>query len=232
VPERDAAATSVDDAAAPSVDGAAAPTYTGLLVDWGGVMTTDLFASFTAFCDKEGLSPDAMREAFRSNAEARELLIALEEGRLEESEFEPQLAALLKVEPTDLIDRLFAGSSLDPLMVAALRAVHESGIRTGLVSNSWGVRRYPRELMAELFDGIVISGEVGMRKPAPRMYELGAERIGLEPAACVYVDDLPFNLKQPLEFGMATIHHVVATETIAELERLLGIDLGKVVGAP
>jgi putative hydrolase of the HAD superfamily len=202
----------------------------GLLVDWGGVLTTDLFASFRAFCEKEGLSPEAMREAFRANPDARKLLIALEEGRIEEAEFEPQLAAMLNVEPSNLIDRLFAGSSLDPLMVAAVRAAHESGIRTGLVSNSWGVRRYPRPLMAELFDGIVISGEVGIRKPAPRMYELGAERIGVEPAACVYVDDLPFNLEPARELGMATIHHVRSTETIAELERLLRRDLQQQVG--
>ena len=213
-----------------SADGAPARAYAGLLVDWGGVLTTDLFASFSAFCEKEGLSPDAMRDAFRSNPEARDLLIALEEGRIEESEFEPQLAALLNVEPLNLIDRLFAGSSLDPLMVAAVRAVHGAGIRTGLVSNSWGVRRYPRDLMAELFDGIVISGEVGIRKPALRMYELGAERIGVEPASCVYVDDLPFNLKPARELGMATIHHMVATETIAELERLLGVELRGAVG--
>jgi epoxide hydrolase-like predicted phosphatase len=215
---------------AAAADGAAARAYTGLLVDWGGVMTTDLFASFRAFCEKEGLSPDAMRDAFRANPEARDLLIALEEGRIEESEFEPQLAALLKVEPLNLIDRLFAGSSLDPLMLAAVRATHDAGVRTGLVSNSWGVRRYPRPLIAELFDGIVISGEVGIRKPAPRMYELGAERIGVEPAACVYVDDLPFNLKPAQELGMATIHHTRATETIAELEPLLRIDLRKQVG--
>jgi epoxide hydrolase-like predicted phosphatase len=217
-------------ASAASADGAAARAYTGLLVDWGGVMTTDLFASFRAFCEREGLSPEAMRDAFRANPEARDLLIALEEGRLEESEFEPQLAALLKVEPLNLIDRLFAGSSLDSLMVVAVRAAHDAGIHTGLVSNSWGVRRYPRPLLGELFDGIVISGELGIRKPAPRMYELGAERIGVEPAACVYVDDLPFNLKPAQELGMATIHHVQATETIAELERLLGVDLGKRVG--
>jgi epoxide hydrolase-like predicted phosphatase len=227
VGEGEAVAAAVD---AASPDGASAQVDTGLLVDWGGVMTTDLFASFRAFCEKEGLSPEAMRDAFRANRDARDLLIALEEGRMEEAEFEPQLAALLKVEPLNLIDRLFAGSSLDPLMVAAVRAAHDSGIRTGLVSNSWGVRRYPRPLMAELFDGIVISGEVGMRKPAPRMYELGAERIGVEPAACVYVDDLPFNLEPARELGMATIHHVRTTETIVELERLLGVDLQKQVG--
>ena len=65
----------------------------------------------------------------------------------------------------------------------------------------------PARLLAELFDGVVISGEVGIRKPAPEIYALGAERIGLEPGACVFVDDLPFNLEPAAELGMATVHH-------------------------
>ena len=71
---------------------------------------------------------------------------------------------------------------------------------------------------------MVISGEVGIRKPAPEIYALGAERIGLEPEACVFVDDLAFNLEPAAELGMATVHHRTAEETIAELERLLGVD--------
>jgi epoxide hydrolase-like predicted phosphatase len=93
------------------------------------------------------------------------------------------------------------------------------------VSNSWGVRRYPRDLLTELFDGVVISGEVGIRKPAPEIYRLGAERIGLDPRDCVFVDDLPFNLAPAAELGMATIRHRTSEETIVELERLLGVDL-------
>jgi putative hydrolase of the HAD superfamily len=206
-------------------DGAARALYTGLLVDWGGVMTTNLFESFRAFCAGEGIEPDALREAFRHDRVARELLIALEEGRMPEEEFEPKLAAMLKVRPEHLIDRLFAGASLDPLMVATVRAAHDSGIRTGVVSNSWGVRRYPRELMAEIFDGVVISGEVGMRKPRPRIYELGAEAIDVPPPECVFVDDLPFNLDPARELGMATIHHTGAEQTIIELDRLFGLEL-------
>jgi putative hydrolase of the HAD superfamily len=71
----------------------------------------------------------------------------------------------------------------------------------------------------------VISGEVGIRKPAPEIYRLGAERIGLEPGACVFVDDLPFNLSAAAELGMATVHHLRAEETIGELEHLLGVSL-------
>jgi putative hydrolase of the HAD superfamily len=71
----------------------------------------------------------------------------------------------------------------------------------------------------------VISGEEGMRKPTPAMYTLGAERIGLAPEQCVYVDDLPFNLTPAEELGMATVHHTDPQRTVGELERLLGVAL-------
>ncbi|MGI8557272.1 MAG: HAD family hydrolase [Solirubrobacteraceae bacterium] len=201
---------------------------TALLLDWGGVLTTDLFHSFGVFCEGEGLDPQALRKAFRGDVNARELLIALEEGRMPESEFEPQLAALLGInDAAGLIDRLFAGAGPDLAMREAVRAARASGVRTGLISNSWGVERYPRELLAELFDGVVLSGEVGMRKPAPEMYTLGAGRAGVEPAACVYVDDLPFNLQPARELGMEVVHHTHAASTIAELERLLGVALAR-----
>ena len=199
--------------------------YRGLLVDWGGVLTSDVFASFRAFCELEGLEPDTIGRRFREDADCRELLIAFETGALPEEEFELQFAPLLGVPAASLIDRLFAGSGPDDEMVEAVRRARAAGVRTGLVSNSWGTRRYPREVLAELFDGVVISGEVGMRKPAPEIYELGAERIGLEPGACVFVDDLPFNLTPAADLGMATVHHQTAGETIGELERLLGVTL-------
>jgi putative hydrolase of the HAD superfamily len=199
--------------------------YRGLLVDWGGVLTSDVFASFRAFCELEGLESDAVRERFRQDRDCRELLIGLETGALAEAEFEPRFAAHLGVAAPGLIDRLFAGSALDYEMIDAVRRARTAGIRTGLVSNSWGTRRYPRDLMGELFDGVVISGEVGARKPAPEIYALGADRIGVDTGACVFVDDLPFNLAPASELGMATVHHVDADHTIPELERLLGVGL-------
>ena len=102
---------------------------------------------------------------------------------------------MLGVAPDGLIDRLFAGGEPEPAMLEAVRRARAAGVRTGLISNSWGTRRYDRALLAELFDGVVISGEEGMRKPTPSIYELGAERIGVAPAQCVFVDDLPFNLE-------------------------------------
>jgi epoxide hydrolase-like predicted phosphatase len=198
----------------------------GLLIDWGGVLTTDLFASFASFFEQEGLETAQVRTLFRDDRDARRLLIDMETGAITEEEFEPRLAEALGVaEHANLIDRMMAGAQPDPVMIAAVRAAKRAGVRTGLVSNSWGTRRYPRDLLAELFDGIVISGEEGTRKPDSRMYELGARRIGRPPEACVYVDDLPFNLEPAAALGMATVHHVDAGTTVAELERLLGREL-------
>jgi putative hydrolase of the HAD superfamily len=197
----------------------------GLLVDWGGVMTTSVFETFRGFCEAEGLSTDAVAQRFRHDTESRELLIGLETGSLPEEDFEPRFAALLGVPAPALIDRLFSRSQLEPAMLAAVRRAREAGVRTGLISNSWGTRRYDRGLLADLFDGVVISGEVGVRKPAPEIYALGAERIGLAPSACVFVDDLPFNLKPAAALGMTAVHHRDPAQTIDELERLLAVDL-------
>lgn len=196
-----------------------------LLIDWGGVLTTNLFASFQAHCLRAHIDPKKLIGRFRDDREARALLIDLETGKLAESAFEVELARLLEVEPDGLIDGLFAGVEPDAAMVGAVRRAREAGIRTALVSNSWGVHRYPHDVMDELFDGVVISGDEGIRKPAKRMYELGAERAGVRPEDCVFVDDLPFNLTPAEEMGMATIHHTDSATTIPELERVLGVSL-------
>jgi putative hydrolase of the HAD superfamily len=198
----------------------------GLLVDFGGVLTTDVFASFREFCEAEGLLPDAVRDRFMEDPRARELLSDLETGRLSAADFESRFAGLLEVSrPEGLIDRLFAGMRPDEEMLAAVRAAKRAGVRTGLISNSWGEGRYDRSQFPGLFDGVVISGVVGVRKPDRRIYELGAAAVDLPPEACVFVDDLGGNLKPARELGMATVHHVRADRTIAELEELLGVPL-------
>ena len=198
---------------------------TALLIDWGGVLTSNLFTSFQDYCVGAEIDPQALSGRFKADPQFRELLIALEKGELDEPAFELRFAKLLEVQPEGLIDGLFAGVAPDTAMLDAVRRAREAGIKTALVSNSWGVHRYPHDLFDELFDGIVISGDEGIRKPSRRMYELGAERAGVDAAACVYVDDLPFNLTPAQELGMATIHHTSAETTVPELERLLGISL-------
>jgi epoxide hydrolase-like predicted phosphatase len=198
----------------------------GLIVDFGGVLTTDVFESFRAFCEAEGLEPDAVRDRFRGDAEARGLLEALELGQITEAEYEPRLASVLGVAPDGLIDRLFGGMQPDEAMVEGVRAARRAGVRTGMLSNSWGDDRYDREQLAELFDAWVISGEVGLRKPDPAIYSLAAERLAVAPEQCVYVDDLPGNLKPAAALGMATVlHGGDADLTLRRAGVLLGVSL-------
>jgi putative hydrolase of the HAD superfamily len=199
----------------------------GLLVDYGGVLTSDLFESFADFCTAEGLDPQVVRHTFSGDREAAKLLVKFECGAIPESEFEPALAAKLGVQRAEgMIDRLFAGMRPEPAMVEAVALARRSGVRTGLLSNSWG-RRYDRSRWDELFDEIVISGDVGMRKPDPRIYALAAEKLGLPPEEIVFVDDLEQNLAPARAAGMGAVHHHASRveRTIAELERELGVTL-------
>jgi epoxide hydrolase-like predicted phosphatase len=196
----------------------------GLLVDWGGVMTTDVFASFAAFCAREGLAADTVMRLFRADPAARGLLEGLETGVVTEGEFEQGLAELLHVPAAGLIGRLMRDARVEPRMTAAVLAARREGMATGLVSNSWGKGGYPRERFAELFDGVVISGEAGVRKPAREIYELGARAVGLRPEQCVFVDDLRGNLKPAGALGMAVVHHTSVDGTLAQLAYLLAVD--------
>jgi putative hydrolase of the HAD superfamily len=197
----------------------------GLLVDYGGVLTSDVFVSFAAFCAARGLPPDTVRDRFRQDPEARALLAGLETGELGEDAFEAGFAALLGVPPAGLIDGLFGGMVADEAMLAAVASARAAGVRTGLLSNSWGTRGYARERFAALFDAVVISGEVGLRKPDPAVYALAAARLQLAPADVVFVDDLPGNLKPAHALGMTTVLHRGADRTVPELEALLGVSL-------
>ena len=197
-----------------------------LLVDFGGVLTTNVFDSFRAFCDREGIDRDAVKRLFRDDPEALALLRRLERGELDEDEFGRQFAPMLGVaDPARLVDRLFAGMGPDEEMLAAVRAARAAGVRTGLVSNSWGAGRYDRDALPELFDAVVISGEVGLHKPEPEIFHLAAERVGAAPERCVFVDDLRENCAGAEAVGMTAVLHRGAARTLVELERLLGVTL-------
>ena len=196
----------------------------GLLVDYGGVLTTNLFKSFSDFCESEGLDRGAVAAAFMADKEARRLLVRFEKGEMEERDFEVALAAKLGVSDEGLIDKLFAGMGAEPLVIEAVAAARRQGVRCGLLSNSWG-HRYDRSRWEELFDATVISGEVGIRKPDPEIYALAAERLGLPPQEIVFVDDIQHNLPPAEEIGMSTVHHTDPETTVAELEALLGLEL-------
>lgn len=197
-----------------------------LVVDFGGVLTTNIWHSFAAFCAAEGLDPDLVRGLFRDNPEALALLRRLETGEIDEPEFEPAFGSLLGVAETDgLTARLFAGLRPDESMVGAVQTAHRAGLKTGLISNSWGLGIYDRAPI-DLFDAAVISGEVGLHKPQPEIYLLASERLGVEPHECVFVDDLRENCDGAEAVGMTAVLHRETAETLRALDELLGLVLG------
>jgi epoxide hydrolase-like predicted phosphatase len=198
----------------------------GLLVDFGGVLTTNVFDSFRAFCVAEGLDRDAIRTLFREDPEALRLVRGLETAAVAEDEFGERFGELLGIDERDgLVERMFAGIQPDEAMLAALRSARAAGIRTGLISNSMGAGRYDRDSFPALFDGVVISGDVGLHKPQPEIFRLGCARVGLEAGECVFVDDLRENCEGAEAVGMVAVLHRGADTTIPELEGLFGMGL-------
>jgi putative hydrolase of the HAD superfamily len=110
-------------------------------------------------------------------------------------------------------------------MVGAARELRAAGLKTGLVSNSWSVDHYDRGLLEEIFDDAVISAEVRMHKPEPEIYRLAAERLGVPPEACLFIDDLRENCEGAEAVGMTAIRHKVPEQTLARLEELTGVNL-------
>ena len=152
----------------------------------------------------------------------------LERGELTEEEFEPRFGPIIGVaddRTVGLVERLFAGIQPDEPMIEAVKAAKRAGVRTGLISNSWGHGRYDRDAFPEMFDAVVISGEVGLHKPEPEIFHLGAERVGLAPEECVFVDDLKENCAGAEAVGMTAVLHRGAETTLPELERLLDLEL-------
>ena len=197
----------------------------GLLVDFGGVLTTDVMASLADFCAAEGIETATVAALFRDDPDARDAVADVELGRITPDEFERRLAGWLGLDADRLIERMLASAVADDAMLDAVIAARGAGVRTGLLSNSWGGTLYDRSRWPELFDAVVVSAEVGLRKPDPAIYLLAAERLGLAADACVFVDDLAPNLPPARDLGLATIHHRDAVATIEQLEELLGLPL-------
>jgi putative hydrolase of the HAD superfamily len=204
-------------------------TYKALLLDFGGVVTTDFFASLGAHCERLGLPHDRFRELVTADPVGRELYHQVERGELSQTEFERGIAGLMGVEPDGLVRGLLADLRPDQLMAQAVTRARAAGVRAGVITNSWGTAPYDPYAAYELgerFDAVVISSEVGIRKPDPAIYRLAADKLGVAPEACVFVDDMAINLRSAQEVGMVVIHHVDAVSTLRELKRLFGLSFG------
>jgi putative hydrolase of the HAD superfamily len=203
-----------------------------LLCDYGGVMTTPITASFAAFCTTEGIEAEAFKNVMQGAARVSGSPFALvETGAITEEQFDEAVATLLSdacgkaIVPAGLKRRMFAEVKPDEAMWAAVGAARAAGVRTGLLSNSWGGRDYPLEELRSIFDSLVISGEVGLRKPDPDIYLFAAKQAGVPADACVFIDDFSVNVEGAEAVGMTGILHRDAPATIERLEGLFGLSL-------
>jgi epoxide hydrolase-like predicted phosphatase len=208
------------------------PELTTLVVDYGGVLTTSLDASFKAFTVAEDIDGKHLRDVVLTGYgdTGKSPLQLIETGSIRLDEFEAELASRLRtrsggtVAAEGLVRRMFAGATPDEAMLTAVARAREHGLRTGLLSNSWGNRQqYDFPHFDTLFDAVVISGEVGLRKPSHDIYRLMARELGVEPSECVFVDDIAVNVRAAAEVGMCAVHHVETATTLAELEAVFGV---------
>ncbi len=210
----------------------------GVITDWGGVLTNPIADTVQTWLAAEGIDRGSyvtimrrwVRQAYADGGDVNPIH-ALERGECSNDEFERALASELvlatggPVASLGLLERMFAGTRLDEAMLGLLRGLRAVGVPTGLLSNSWGVR-YPRELFPELFDAVVISSEVGMRKPEPRIFWHAAQLLGLQPSECIFIDDIDANVVAAEQIGFTGVLHSAPEATSERLAELLGMTLG------
>ena len=217
----------------------------GIITDWGGVLTTPILTTVRAWVEADGIDwvsyRDVMQpwvsQAYDSDGRPNPIH-ALERGECSGAEFEQILAArLLRVDGTPvvadgLLRRMFAASLPVPAMYDTIRTLRAAGFSTALLSNSWGCEEYPRADFSGLFDTVVLSGEVGMRKPEKEIFLHAAETLGLAPAECVFVDDMEANVAAAQACGMTGVLHAHTPTTARTLQDLLGVPLAWSAPAP
>jgi putative hydrolase of the HAD superfamily len=210
----------------------------GLITDWGGVLTTPILSTVRAWIEAEGIDWDSYVAVMRpwiAQAYDRDghpnPVHALERGECSGAEFEEILAArLLRVDGAavaaeGLLGRMFAASLPVPGMYDTIRTLRAAGFGTALLSNSWGCEEYPRADFPGLFDTVVLSGEVGMRKPEEEIFLHAAQALGLPPAGCVFLDDMPANVAAARACGMTGVLHTETAATAQVLQDLFGVRL-------
>ena len=202
--------------------------------DFGGVLTTSPFEAFARFEKERGLPLDIIR---RTNA-ANHLENAW--AKFERAEIDIEAFDRLFAEESATLGAEVRGKDVLPLlsgdlrpeMVKALKRI-KARYKTGCITNNLpanaigsasGRTLYIAEVMA-LFDHIIESAKIGLRKPDPRIYRMMIEALGVDPKRCVYLDDLGVNLKPAREMGMTTIKVANAAQAIAELEAATGLKL-------
>ncbi|MFE0130789.1 HAD family hydrolase [Streptomyces sp. NPDC059037] len=201
-------------------------TRSAVLFDFGGVLTTSVVAAFEELSAELGGERRLLLRLLSKDEESSALLVAHEEGRIGEREFEDGFAARLRAHGVPavgegLVGRMQAQLRPDPDMIALVAKVRADGHRVGLLSNSLGDNCYAGFDLPAMFDAVTVSGEIGVRKPSRRAYAIACERLGARPEDTVMVDDLEQNITAAHRIGIAGVVHRDAATTAAALARLL-----------
>jgi putative hydrolase of the HAD superfamily len=201
-----------------------------LICDFGGVLTTPLQQGFLAYQDESGVSLEELGKAMGRAADehGEHPLFVLERGEITEAEFRARIESHLE-DGFDLARlRALYFERLDPnrAMIDFVRGLRGRGVRTALLTNNvreWEpLWRSKLPEVDELFEVVVDSAFVGLRKPDHAIFELTLERLGdVGPERCVFVDDLDVNCDAARALGMAAVRFENAEQAIPEIEAFL-----------
>ena len=199
-----------------------------VLIDFGGVLTTSVHDAFKAFSAEISDDPMLVLRLLAEDPESSRLLVENESGRLEDEGFETGFARRLAahgapVEPDGLLARMQAGFGPDHDTVDAVGRLRTAGVPVALVTNQFGRDCYRGFDLDALADVVVVSSDVGVRKPSRKIYAIACERLGVAPEMSVMVDDIQHNLDGAARLGIAGVLHRSAPQTLAELDQRFGI---------
>jgi putative hydrolase of the HAD superfamily len=203
-------------------------TRTAMLVDFGGVLTTSVLQAFEDFGVSVGAVQGLLLELLSNDAACRKLLVEHESGRIDADAFDGGFAERLHahgvaVDPERLSVRMQAGLRRDDDTVHLIEELRTSGVPIALVSNAFGRDCYAGFDLNALADVVVISSEVGIRKPSRRIYAIACERLGVTPEQAIMIDDLQQNLDGAARLGIAGVLHTEAADTRKQLDERFGI---------
>lgn len=203
-----------------------------VLFDYGGVLTVPMRRSIEAWIADEGIDPASFTTTLKAwlgrDAESGSPIHRLETGELPEAEFDAEFAAALRtttgapVDPDGVLRRMFARVEEDPAMWELAEDLRAAGVPVAIVSNSWGGGNlYPRERLAALFAPVIISEEVGLRKPDPGIFTLALDALGVAADRAAFIDDAAPNVEGAAALGIRAVHHTDPETTRAALRELI-----------
>jgi putative hydrolase of the HAD superfamily len=203
-----------------------------IISDFGGVLTSPLLDSFAALQDSSGISLDALGKAMGAIRERDGVhpLFELETGRTTESAFLEQLSNALsagrgaRTELHGFGERYFANLHPNERLIDYMRELHDRGYRTAICTNNvreWEPLWRGKLPVDEIFDVVVDSAFVGIRKPDPGIYEITLERLGVPAQATLFVDDVELNCHAARELGIEAVRFRDTEQAIEDIERAL-----------